>query len=394
MTWVYLPNSASSAEPAAGSSPPAGSSGGKRSATSRRTRTASESSAPGSERATSTTPPSGATRERSTAGLFDTAYESCLRDFLVSHSRLPGHGEAPTTRATSGRTRRGSSRKSSRRSSSSKTSPVSCLPPPGATSATSSPTWPRSGSMRNGSVSARRSVERPTVATASGSWATPQAGFATSGYTVDPAKRSSRVGSNNRRGHDGNELLRQAHEAESFPTPCATDHKGSSKPGQRRRQLSERIEQPSPYKHPFPTPAATSYGSSGNGTGNNKASRGRPSLARMAQIPTPCATRGGKISLAAQGKFPTPTVGDSRSAGSRSLPSSEAHSGTSLSDFVLQAEGIKRGSRSRRGRLNPRWVEWLMGWPIGWTALEPLGTDRFREWQRQHACFSAELTER
>lgn len=25
------------------------------------------------------------------------------------------------------------------------------------------------------------------------------------------------------------------------------------------------------------------------------------------------------------------------------------------------------------GELNPDWVEWLMGWPIGWTAPEPLG---------------------
>lgn len=31
-------------------------------------------------------------------------------------------------------------------------------------------------------------------------------------------------------------------------------------------------------------------------------------------------------------------------------------------------------------RLNPDWVEWLMGWPIGWTALRPLATDRFRSW--------------
>ena len=29
-----------------------------------------------------------------------------------------------------------------------------------------------------------------------------------------------------------------------------------------------------------------------------------------------------------------------------------------------------------RGTLNPQWVEWLMGWPIGWTGLEPLGTDK------------------
>jgi hypothetical protein len=32
--------------------------------------------------------------------------------------------------------------------------------------------------------------------------------------------------------------------------------------------------------------------------------------------------------------------------------------------------------------------EWLMGWPIGWTALEPLGTDRFRRWLDSHGSCS------
>ena len=36
------------------------------------------------------------------------------------------------------------------------------------------------------------------------------------------------------------------------------------------------------------------------------------------------------------------------------------------------------------GPLNPTWVEWLMGWPLGWTDLKPLATARFREWLRQH----------
>lgn len=39
------------------------------------------------------------------------------------------------------------------------------------------------------------------------------------------------------------------------------------------------------------------------------------------------------------------------------------------------------------GQLNPDWEEWLMGWPIGWTALEPLAADRFREWLRQFGGF-------
>jgi hypothetical protein len=36
------------------------------------------------------------------------------------------------------------------------------------------------------------------------------------------------------------------------------------------------------------------------------------------------------------------------------------------------------------GPLNPNWVEWLNGWPIGWTDLGALETDRFRQWQHSH----------
>lgn len=38
------------------------------------------------------------------------------------------------------------------------------------------------------------------------------------------------------------------------------------------------------------------------------------------------------------------------------------------------------------GPLNPDWCEWFMGWPIGWTASSALATDRYREWLRQHGC--------
>ncbi len=39
--------------------------------------------------------------------------------------------------------------------------------------------------------------------------------------------------------------------------------------------------------------------------------------------------------------------------------------------------------------LNPAWVEWLMGWPPGWTALKPWGTGKYRRWQRWHSAFYA-----
>lgn len=42
----------------------------------------------------------------------------------------------------------------------------------------------------------------------------------------------------------------------------------------------------------------------------------------------------------------------------------------------LSAEEIKQVCRAH---LNPAWVEWLMGWPINWTALELIGNAG--EWQ-------------
>ena len=35
-----------------------------------------------------------------------------------------------------------------------------------------------------------------------------------------------------------------------------------------------------------------------------------------------------------------------------------------------------RDSTGKIGKPNPRWTEWLMGWPMGWTDLRPLETDK------------------
>lgn len=42
------------------------------------------------------------------------------------------------------------------------------------------------------------------------------------------------------------------------------------------------------------------------------------------------------------------------------------------------------------GTLNPNWVEWLMGWPVGWTALEPLETGKLASWLQAHSGFFQE----
>jgi hypothetical protein len=58
--------------------------------------------------------------------------------------------------------------------------------------------------------------------------------------------------------------------------------------------------------------------------------------------------------------YPTPTAGDAKMSGSEGYSTeSGRHSGTTLTDAT-----------GRLGPLNPTWVEWLMGFPSGWTVLE------------------------
>jgi hypothetical protein len=39
---------------------------------------------------------------------------------------------------------------------------------------------------------------------------------------------------------------------------------------------------------------------------------------------------------------------------------------------------------TQKAQLNPTWVEWLMGWPLGWTDLRPSGTGKFQQWLHSH----------
>jgi hypothetical protein len=117
-------------------------------------------------------------------------------------------------------------------------------------------------------------------------------------------------------------------------------------------------------------------------------SRGEPKLSAEVKLwPTPTAslgTNGGRVtpSKAREGgtliealsarAFPTPAARDYRSPNAK--PYSErggGKKGEQLPNFI-------------GGLLNPPWVEWLMGWPTGWTESAPLETDRFREWRQQH----------
>ena len=83
--------------------------------------------------------------------------------------------------------------------------------------------------------------------------------------------------------------------------------------------------------------------------------------------------------------WPTPTVQDYKGRGPNS-------SQQGLADVVRPRPGSPLSENTntignRRGPLNPAWEEALMGWPIGWTALKPLETDKYQEWWQKHGEF-------
>ena len=61
-------------------------------------------------------------------------------------------------------------------------------------------------------------------------------------------------------------------------------------------------------------------------------------------------------------KWPTPQANDAKNPYARVREHSQA---TMLGEAVLKADPTTGG-----GKLNPTWVEWLMGFPLGWTDLK------------------------
>jgi hypothetical protein len=80
--------------------------------------------------------------------------------------------------------------------------------------------------------------------------------------------------------------------------------------------------------------------------------------------------------IVGQRLWPTPTTRDYKGANGFETTQKKieeglrAHMGQ-LPNVVQQLEQKAIG-----GTLNPTWVEWLMGWPLGWTDLKPLEMDK------------------
>jgi len=79
--------------------------------------------------------------------------------------------------------------------------------------------------------------------------------------------------------------------------------------------------------------------------------------------------------------WPTPCATSWGSTGHRQILDRQ------LSDGTITADDKRKMVAGNGGQLNPSWVEWLMGWPIGWTDCAPLETDKFRMWPLSHGKF-------
>ena len=64
------------------------------------------------------------------------------------------------------------------------------------------------------------------------------------------------------------------------------------------------------------------------------------------------------------------------------------HTPTATANYAAPSMQKWRGCREFVrvfGTPSPENHEWLMGWPNGWTALQPLATDKWLSWLRQHS---------
>jgi hypothetical protein len=244
-----------------------------------------------------------------------------------------------------------------------------------------------------------------------GPWPTPVASDATRGPDLKRAERE-------RSGTD--DLTTSVHRKENWPTPRSspsgwypeTDETYNKRGRKGMEGLATEVVR---REGMWPTPTA------GVGTGFMSGPDNdvwRPSLEGAVKMspegPPPKVTADefkGKGRGAAAKAWPTPTSSDRKGSRNTTLsrknpgsyrqgttltdaawqsderwrtPTSRDHKGGSSQKWREREDGDKTPTLSDQaitregslGRLNPDWVEWLMGWPVGWTALEPL-SDRW-----------------
>lgn len=247
---------------------------------------------------------SGTTLPPSTAALGVASRISSLRDTPASHLVPPGGGSAPTIPGISGPTSLASSESAAPPPSSSKTFPTIYV----WDSARSSMSWDRWViALRRDSLLRRKSA-RAMSACACLPWPTPRTFDAEQRGTINLGPSSSHTLGN---------------AAAMWPTPKASSGGANSKLQERGAGGPDLVE----TVQSWPSPAARDWRSP-----NSRSSQERRNV---------------------------------QSRRGQQLPNFVEHCFPSLPPAPIPPSG--RASSTSTRRLNPRFVEWLMGWPIGWT---------------------------
>lgn len=202
---------------------------------------------------------------------------------------------------------------------------------------------PPSGMTRNGVLFQQPRWEPITAETESLSWPTPRANVAMAS-TITPE-----IANNPKRQPNLETVVGRR----MWPTPTTMDalpprsqeaverHQANNRPG---RTTPPTLKDAVAHPTMWPTPKTTDHKTNASPSEVNRHS---PSLGAMAQM------------------YPTPRHG-SMCGGSGSAEMIEAK----FSAGEISAEERQAMRSGNGGKLNPRWVEWLMGFPLGWTDLE------------------------
>ena len=214
----------------------------------------------------------------------------------------------------------------------------------------SCPIWKKMVTERSGDCSARRKQARLTNASDAsslGGWATPMSGTKDHmGSSVEYYQRRQRIGK--QVDLNGQVIL------DKWATPQASDHIEGARTAKESNQkcLGRDLNQ----MENWPTPRAGNPGSRKPGTGGKI-------LAEEAKIHNgPPAQEKSSTSGKNQGSWPTPDCSDRRSKNSKQ-----------------QGLSNKATENKTNAKLNPNWVEQLMGLPIGWTDLGSWGMELSRK---------------
>ena len=256
-----------------------------------------------------------------------------LRDSRASHTQSPDSGVEKLMNAISGLTPLESFGKWDQATSSLRTSQV-CLFPAEGQEVTLQPwleNFPPSGTMRSGTAYRLRPLVPRTSVGGGGALPTPQAADALGiGRPMEQMYRteSGKVRFKRNQGVDGAAPLHTIAATGMWPTPRA-GNPGSRPNGKGGKILAEEVKL-------WPTPTSTERSGINPNTG-----------------------KGAGLSKVVA--WPTPRVSD------HGNPGEHGQGGQDLRTQV-------------GGQLNPAWVEWLMGLPIGWTDLKPLAMESYQQW--------------